>query len=206
MTGGKAFRTVLIYIAALGAGIGAGIASANWVTQTDRWLGGVVERGPWRTSLLIGTEAADPWTRATVARIGLLALARSEAVYFAASVDSDGNPITADATYAISGSWPASSWWSLTAYNKDNYLFDVDPRHYAVSSEDFSAGRGAIMLGPAVSGASRDEDALRLATRGQGPVYLVLRLYDHPGWDEEDLARLELPSISKLDDAGAADE
>ena len=51
--------------------------------------------GPWKTNLLIGDSAASPTVRAAIARRGLLALNRSETVYFNATSDDSGQRLRA---------------------------------------------------------------------------------------------------------------
>lgn len=81
-----------------------------------------VQIGGWESDWTIGSEASGPYLRAWVARFGLLALRKSEAVYFIADTDSDGNPLTDTCTYRVSGGKMPGFWWSVTLYDANGYL------------------------------------------------------------------------------------
>lgn len=139
---------------------------------------GGVRNGPWTTNLTIGSPAADPWTRATVAVAGLLALSREETLYFTAFTDSAGSPLRAGRCYRIAGRDPAARWWSVTAYGADHYLIANPENRWSVSKTNverdpdgtfvISAGRPTPAPNPLPVGA-READA---------PFSLTLRLYD----------------------------
>ncbi|MEM8726215.1 MAG: hypothetical protein AAGE86_11905, partial [Pseudomonadota bacterium] len=82
---------VLIYMAALLIGIAGGGASAVYLAGL--WPGmkpldfGNVEVNGWRSDFTAGSENASLYTRARIARHGLLALAKEEAVYFTRATD-----------------------------------------------------------------------------------------------------------------------
>ena len=76
----------------------------------------------WKSDWTIGLAAANPWTRARVARHGLLALTKEEAVYFTKGVDADGKRLSEDCTYEVSGSDMPGLWWSVTLYDASSYL------------------------------------------------------------------------------------
>ncbi|MEM3391119.1 MAG: hypothetical protein QW226_02275, partial [Archaeoglobaceae archaeon] len=48
-----------------------------------------IQNGVWKTSIVAGSEQADPYTRAIVAKNYLCVLNKSEAVYFIATSDSE---------------------------------------------------------------------------------------------------------------------
>ena len=70
------------------AGVVAGVISALlviYLTPNVFW----VQNDVWKTSLLFGSEKADPYTRAIIAKNQLYVLNRSEAVYFIANSDGE---------------------------------------------------------------------------------------------------------------------
>ncbi len=133
--------------------------------------------GPWQLSLLAGSRDADPYTRARVALGGLLALNRSETMYYLAFEDSAGQALRARCQYRITGAPPPARWWSLTAYADDHFLF-ADPQHrYSVNGAQAvldAQGRFDIRTGPGQAGAERVD----LGTPGQGGMVLALRVYN----------------------------
>lgn len=85
-------------------------------------LGGQVDAGGWNSDWTIGSEAANPWTRARVARHGLLALSKDEAVYFTRATDGAGDRLTESCAYKVSGGEMPALWWSITLYDDTSFL------------------------------------------------------------------------------------
>jgi hypothetical protein len=107
-------------------GVIFGIASALWMSGL---IGGKgidsfadVNAGGWGSDWAIGSAAADPYLRARIARHGLLALSKQEAVYFVRKVDDEGNALRPDCRYKLSGGGQDAMWWSITLYDKDSRL------------------------------------------------------------------------------------
>ncbi|MBA4768235.1 MAG: DUF1214 domain-containing protein, partial [Porphyrobacter sp.] len=114
-------RQSLRYLGAVAAGSLLGLGSALWLAglwpQRSKMAFGDVDVGGWRSDFAIGSEAADPYTRARVARHGLLALAKTEAVYFTRATDDTGAPLREACTYILSGGTMPAGWWSVTLYD-----------------------------------------------------------------------------------------
>ena len=70
-----------------GGGLGAGIGSQT----VQGWTG----------NHLTGAKAADPYTRAIVAKTGLLALTQTETIYFSRYTDDQGRPLSEACVYKI---------------------------------------------------------------------------------------------------------
>lgn len=160
-------------------GIALGLASALWMAGL--WPGakpldfGDVEVNGWRSDFAIGSEAADPYTRARVARHGLLALAKTEAVYFTRTTDGQGEPLRAECDYRVSGGTMPAQWWSLTLYTSNSMLpmnedaaLSVDATSVSGSSGDWSA----------FVSATRPEAGIDwISSKNAGRFDLMLRLY-----------------------------
>lgn len=120
-------RFTLGILAAVLLGLAIGGASALvlaglWPRGAHLAATSAVEVDGWRSDFAIGSDAADPYTRARIARHGLLALAQSEAVYFTRSVDDSGRPLSEDCVYELSGEGQPARWWSITLYDGDSRL------------------------------------------------------------------------------------
>jgi hypothetical protein len=113
-------------ITALSVGFGVGVFSALWMSGI---IGGKtldsfadVKAGNWRSDWSIGAPSADPYLRARIARHGLLALSKQEAVYFNLSADDQGAPLREICQYALSGGKQDALWWSITLYDSGSRL------------------------------------------------------------------------------------
>lgn len=118
-------QVVLRLIVAIIFGLNLGALSALW-------FGGLIDGGPkignaidadgWRSDWSIGSENANPYVRARVARNGLMGLRKEEAVYFVKTEDQSGARLTEDCDYQVSGGELPAAWWSITLYDGDNRL------------------------------------------------------------------------------------
>ena len=97
----------------------------------------------------LGDFGADDAMRAAVARAGLAALGRAEAMYFSSVSDSEGAPLTGASVYAITipADVPVNAFWSLTMYQAetDGRFFFVDNpiRRYSIGDRTRDVVRGA---------------------------------------------------------------
>lgn len=172
-------KRVATYGLAALLGIALGLASALYMAGLLPGMKpldfGDVEVNGWRSDFAIGSEAADPYTRARVARHGLLALAKSEAVYFTRTADVSGEPLREDCDYRVTGGAMPAQWWSLTLYNSDSMLpinedaaLSVDATSVTGSTDDWSALVSATEPEPGVAW---------ISSRKAGRFDLMLRLY-----------------------------
>lgn len=115
------------------------IFGANFGALTALWFGGMISGGPsignaididdWESDWSIGSENANPYVRARVARNGLLGLTKEEAVYFLKTVDEDGAPLNEACTYRVSGGELPAGWWSITLYDSESRLPMNEDQH-----------------------------------------------------------------------------
>lgn len=197
-TNGRAGKSVRRIAAALGFAALAvllGAGTALWAVQLRFERGGVAV-GPWRTNENIGSSAADPYLRAGVAIGGLLALPRSETVYFTAQTDDAGEPLVSSCVYRVEGHDPDARWWSITAYGSDHYLIPNEAHRYSVDRTRVvrdADGRFAIRVG-----GEPTADPNWIATGEAEPARrfsLTLRMYNPAPAVTANLAAAELPRI-----------
>ncbi len=118
-------KRILLGFGTLIAGLTVGAVSALWMAGL---LGGKpvdfakVNIDGWVSDWSIGSAQADPYVRARVARHGLLALTKEEAVYFTKAVDDDGNRLSENCIYEVSGGAQDAYWWSITLYDGRSLL------------------------------------------------------------------------------------
>ncbi|WP_298336536.1 DUF1214 domain-containing protein [uncultured Erythrobacter sp.] len=172
-------KRVGAYALALIIGLIAGPASALYMAGL--WPGadpldfGNIEIDGWRSDFAIGSEAADPYTRARVARHGLLGLAKSEAVYFTRTVDNEGRAFSEACNYRISGGAMPASWWSITLYNGESFLPDNTDGALSIDATQLNAVDGPW---EAMVAAQRPEAGMAwISSKAAGNFDLTLRLY-----------------------------
>lgn len=186
-----ALKLVAVVIAALILGAGSALLFIR-----SAGLGGGVAVGPWQTSLVTGSTEADPYTRARVAVAGLLALNRSETIYFTAGHDDDGDRLRAECTYKVTGSDPPARWWSVTLYGADHYLVSNPLDRYSYGGDTLAReadGTFVISVGP------EETEGNWIPTGGQtGDTFsLTLRLYNPEPAAVREPSGIALPQIAK---------
>lgn len=173
--------------------IGALIARNSIYTEAN--VRSFVHNGVWYTDKGFGNVDATPVTRAYVAIVGLMALARSETVYYMAHTDEDGDPISSENKYEITGVNLPSRWFSITLYDSDHFLTPNSAGKYSVKGTDVEyedSGMFRVIL-------SRDQVEGNWIPMGQGEnMSLLLRLYNPDPNVLTSLDKIELPKIRKV--------
>lgn len=170
-------RQSLRYLGAVVAGSLLGLGSALWLAGLwpahSNMAFGDVDVGGWRSDFAIGSEAADPYTRARVARHGLLALAKTEAVYFTRATDDAGAPLREACTYILSGGAMPAKWWSVTLYDGQSMLPANTDNALSINAEMFGGGAWTAVVAPQRPAGGGGW----ISSRGAGNFDLTLRLY-----------------------------
>ena len=162
-------------------------------------LGGQIDASGWSSDWTIGSEAANPWTRARVARHGLLALTKEEAVYFTRNTDSAGERLIEGCDYRVKGEAMPAQWWSITLYNADSFLPDNTDNALSYDLTDAQAAGDAGTWYFDISPLASASGAGWVSSRGAGSFDLTLRLYKpHAALLEDPERALPAPQIEKL--------
>jgi hypothetical protein len=188
----------MAWIAALIAGVALGLISA-WAALQFGVSTFTEHHGHWVFSRAAGSTAAGPYTRAVIARDGLLALSAREAVYFSLYEDEQGRPLSESCVYDLNGRQLDARWWSVTLYADDNYLVqNTDSAHSIDASRAGNDGPWRIRISP-VRGDATHWLSSREARRG---FILMLRVYN----PQRDFRPSEqsLPSLTTVSCAGEA--
>lgn len=194
------------------------IFGANFGALTALWFGGMISGGPsignaididdWRSDWSIGSENANPYVRARVARNGLMGLRKEEAVYFLKTVDDDGEPLREACTYKVAGGAFPAAWWSITLYDPENRLPMNEDGHLSFDQTQ-AAQRGdgdTRTWAFQVSAKAPAQDAAWVSSKAGGDFDLTLRLYQPSQTLLDDpVTALTPPSIERLScDTGAS--
>lgn len=182
-----------LYLLAIALGVGSA-----WLWLTRVGISGV-DAGAWRVNLLAGSRDADAYTRARIALGAVLALDRSETLYYTTDHDDTGASLRAECRYHIEGPPPPARWWSLTAYAADHFLFPNDAERYSFNGETVTldaAGRFSATIGPTTEVSRNDRSWI--PTTGQGGMRLTLRLYGADESVQRAPESLVAPSIERV--------
>lgn len=136
-------RRILAWAAAVLAGVALGAASA-WAALEVGCASFGETYGQWAHNRAAGSQAADPYTRAIIARDGLLALSAREALYFTLTRDDQGNPLQESCIYNLVGRELDARWWSVTLYADDNFLAQNTDHAPSIDASRVSAGAGGF--------------------------------------------------------------
>jgi len=186
----NAILTLLSLVIAIGLG-----GYSVWYALNAQDGVGAIRIGQWTAFPEVGTLAADPYSKARVAREGVLALGRAEGLAFVAERDDAGEPLKRECTYTIEGGYPTARFWTLYAADQSLGVIDTGkPRQSALQSYQ-------VLRQPdnsvAISVGSRPAPGNWLLTGGSGKMYFVLTFYDTPIASSTGLSDVTLPRILK---------
>jgi hypothetical protein len=188
---GVSIGGVAAWAAAVLVGLVLGVASA-WAALEFGRAGFAEHIGQWSYSRAAGARSADPYTRAIIARAGLLALNAREAQYFSLERDETGAPLRESCIYELAGQELGARWWSATLYASDNFLAQNGDHAESVDSTHLS-GPWRVRVAPV-----RGEAAHWLSSRSAGRGFvLMLRVYNaDDGWRPSEAVLPRLTTVS----------
>ncbi|MEM6967683.1 MAG: DUF1254 domain-containing protein [Bacteroidota bacterium] len=139
----------------------------------------------------IGTYGTDYLRRAYIDFIGLGANLPEDAVYPNCIFDKNGNPLDATQRYKIHFAAdslpPVNAFWSITAYNEDEFLVKNEMNRFALGDRDALTYNddGSLDLYLQTNPPSSDKVSNWLPIPQEGIFYLTLRLY----WPKEEVLK-----------------
>ena len=153
--------------------------------------------GGWMGSRATGSVDADAWTRARVALTGLMALNRTQAIYFVRTTDDSGTALDEACRYRVSGGALPGRWWSITVYAPDGFL----PRNgdHALSFDGARVQRDATGHWQALVARAPQPGSAWASSRGAGRFDLTLRIYNPTPAAQADFTTIALPHVVRLD-------
>jgi hypothetical protein len=187
-------KPLLRYLACGALGLALGTGAAIYSVRAGAF-GSSARIGPWTTGGDIGTAAASAYTRATVARHGLLALPAREARYYSAAKDDAGRPLDGRCRYRIKGGDAGGAWFSLTLYDPAGYLVANEAGVYSAGSAGMSPAERRAWT---VTAAPVRQPGRWLPTGGLERFNLTLRVYLPADGGRGNLPRERLPRIERL--------
>ena len=180
-------------------GCGLGLVSALAMLNQGMNMGKETVQG-WAGSHVSGDRTADPYTRALVARAGLLALTQAETLYFNRTTDEAGKPLRADCTYQLEGGPQPARWWSVTIYAADNYLpvngddaQSADATRVAALAKRDDLGRWIVQVSP-----QKGDSIHWISSKNSGNYALTIRLYNPQDGARKDFKSIAFPTIKTV--------
>lgn len=188
-------RLPLYILLALMIAFGGGTwASLRILTATSGF--GAIAVGPWRAYPEIQTGNADPYARAHRTDNGRLLLGRAEGLEFSASSDSDGNALTGNCVYSVSGHTPSARFWTFRVTDPEGN--PVPAR--AMTPKSLQSWRllqdQEGVFKATVGGEPQAGNWVSIDTAA--PVRFVLTLIDTPTAAAVDKDELAMPAIRRL--------
>jgi hypothetical protein len=148
-----------------------------------------VHSGPWTAWYAAGMPDADPYTKAYVARNGMLPIVSTTAMRLVAKTDSAGERLRSRCHYRIAVPEVSALWWSLALYDSSGDTIPNPAERHSFNSKEVIPGRDGtteIALAPA------PRAGYWLPSGADKELTLVFRVF-RP-FDTADLASGETPS------------
>lgn len=188
-------KRILFFTTAVVAGVLVGLGATAFAIRNGAMIGRVDNDG-WVSSTTIGSETADPYTRALVARIGLLGLNKNETIYFTKTTDEARRDFDGRCTYRVEGRDLPARWWAITLYAPDNFLAQNGqdrPSIDATSIQRDSDGRWTAIIAP-----DQPANPNWISSRNGSNFSLSIRLYNPEPTVAEDMSGVDLPTITRV--------
>lgn len=184
-------QRILLSLIVIAVAIGGGTASVWYVLGAQEGIAALTVGG-WTAYPSTGTPDADPYSKARIAREGLLPLGRAEGLAFVADRDSAGHRLTRNCDYRIEGITPTARFWTLAAADPSLVPLFHAGRAAAVQSQQILRrpdNSFAIAVGPNPA----PGNWIRIG--GDGALALVLTLYDTPVTGASGLEAVDMPQV-----------
>jgi hypothetical protein len=164
------FGTLFALVVAAAVGLGA-----TYLAITRGAAFGALRIGAWTAFPKTGTQDADPYARAEIARTGRLPVALGDGLMFVAKTDDTGKRLDGRCEVTVAGVTPSARFWTLALYNSEGALVPNSINRYAFTSQEIvrqGDGSFEIVVAP------RANPGNWLPTGGIERYTLALRFYD----------------------------
>jgi len=179
-------KSLLLIALALVIALGGGAGSV-WLMMEEVQDFGAMTIGEWSVNPTEGTPQADPYAKARFAREGKLSLGVAEGAQFVAARDTTGQLLRGACDYIVTGSVPASRFWTVHAVQPGA----SEPPRALQSLALLRDASGSFSI--ALSRHPMPGNWLQIGA--DAPYRLVLAVYDTPTVGSADLAEITLPRI-----------
>lgn len=185
-------RTIFLTALAVSIAVLGGAGSVWYALSAPEGVGAFTV-GAWTTYPELGSPDADPYSKARVAREGLLALGRAEGLTFAATHDSAGAALDRACAYTVEGALPPARFWTLFATDAAMTPLAGSPaRPAALSSQQVLRLPGNIV---SVTVSRHAAAGNWIPVSGDGAMILLLSLYDTSIASSTGMSDVVLPQV-----------
>lgn len=159
--------------------------------------------GPWVEWPSAAQADADPYTRARIARLGMLPLSGRIAASYEARYDSEGQRLHSSCEYTIRSQALKTGWWSIAVYDGNGLLIPNAADRYGYDSATVITRPDSSFV---ISLAREARSGNWLPVGGAGRLTLVLTLLQ-PSRSEDEIASntasgpgtaMDLPDIQRV--------
>jgi len=161
--------------------------------------------GQWDSFPQSGMPESDPYARARMSKLEMLALGRSEGLVFMLWHDERGEKLHISCSYRLEGRVPESGFFTLYAVDGDlKPKKSQQGRPYILNSDNIlrrSLGDYLITISPQPQDGNwlSIEPLFLTEKEGDNHYGLVLTLYDTPIITTIGIGSLDMPSLSRID-------
>lgn len=188
------FRVPFLVAVALAVAFGGGLWSTLWALKASSGFG-AIRVGAWVAFPLAQTADADPYAKSHRARDGRLLYGGAEALSFTAMADDEGQPLSGNCRYLLSGSTPTTRLWTLFATDIEGRPLDAGEDLPSAINSRTVLRRQDGSFRVEVAGAARPGNWLAL--KGTDRFALNLTLFDTPAAGSSGLTALDMPMIAR---------
>jgi len=167
----------------------------------------LLDNGIWKVNPTM--DLKDPHQRAIVSLVGLFALRESEVLYYSASQDNEGRPLSSRYNYLLDGSVPEARYWSYTLYGDDDFLIPNESKIYGYNASSMSfepidtlnpeLGKVAMPTYQIHISATDQGDKNWLPSGDNDEMTVLLRMYNPAPHVYQNLASIPLPTIRRVE-------
>ena len=179
----------------LGLFLGGGWA-INSIQYAEKKGGFARSNGNWSYNPVMDL-AGDDLQRAVIGKIGLFALRESEVLYYLATTDSDGRPLSSKYSYQLDGGNYAARYWSYTLYGEDHFLIPNKDKVYSVNLDNIYYHDGTHSGYTIILSKNPAEPNWLPSGNGEN-MSVLLRMYNPDQSVYNKMDSIELPVIKRI--------
>lgn len=185
-------KAILALVTVVALGVALGIASAWQAVESARPFD-TIRIGVWEARPTAGTEEADPYSRAWLARTGELPLGSGEGLQLVAVHDENGATLQGNCTIRLAGRTPPARLWTVAIEGAEGDTLPGRPNSRALGSDSIlrsQDGTFTIHLAP------EPRPGNWLSSQHSGPIRLVIRLYDTTARTVTGVTTFAMPEVN----------